>query len=675
MADQLVQKIVKAYADLDGLTLEECKSINLNEQQCEALCEAFADGYIEDDEVEKITASGFSPQLITTLNASKALQKRVKWLVEIGHNKRDVVMRSKAADVLVEIGPAAVKPLIKVLYGQDDYVRFLAINALVKIGSGAVPALLNELKNSESNVVRVHVARALGKIGPVTNDVVPALIAALEDPDNYLRKTAAEALGEIGPAAKDAVPSLIAALKDPNVKVRREVVWALGKIGPSAKAAIPSLFAMLKYQVEDVFSSHINTAAVSDEGEIEDEVKYLCFDVSKAISKIYPAAARFMYIKKADVEIAEKTIGAEGALLLRKEFGIERFNRYHPSILKHLVKMASDVNHDRRKPLILALVAEYDDSDVFYWGKNFEYDPRIRLVVIEAGSRKMLKESAWKIRDTYGIPDEVFITAHGEWDRIALGDTWLTNGEVAEDFKGFFGDKRGHVTINACDAGAPAPGDKKDFAQMAAHGFNAETAAARAVEGLIDLQVEITDEGQARLVPTYFELGAEFFGINHGGMKFYPDQEPVHERVADVNNGLQPGIALNIADEEWHVGASFGYSHQLSHRLRFRYDLLTDLGMNDHMGSRVLFSPEIAVGLSNHLMFATGAMGGVEFDLEEGTQQPVIQQYSAFKLVLPAVNTELDLGYANTVDPEEGIRPSFFSRLQGRFDISETSSR
>jgi hypothetical protein len=57
--------------------------------------------------------------------------------------------------------------------------------------------------------------------------------------------------------------------------------------------------------------------------------------------------------------------------------------------------------------------------------------------------------------------------------------------------------------------------------------------------------------------------------------------------------------------------------------------------------------------------------------------QPVIQQYSALKLVIPSANTEFDLGLMNTVDidnvdTDNMVRPSFFSRLQGRFDILET---
>ena len=78
-------------------------------------------------------------------------------------------------------------------------------------------------------------AEALGKIGPQTKEVVPALIQALKD-DFGPRSSAATALGEIGPDAKEAVPALAEALKDENYYVRENAAEALEKINIEAEA-------------------------------------------------------------------------------------------------------------------------------------------------------------------------------------------------------------------------------------------------------------------------------------------------------------------------------------------------------------------------------------------------------------------------------------------------------
>ena len=72
-------------------------------------------------------------------------------------------------------------------------------------------------------------ALALGKIGPQTKEVVPALIQALKD-DFGPRSAAATALGEIGPEATEAVSALVEALEDYDSEVGQRAAKALKKI-------------------------------------------------------------------------------------------------------------------------------------------------------------------------------------------------------------------------------------------------------------------------------------------------------------------------------------------------------------------------------------------------------------------------------------------------------------
>lgn len=68
----------------------------------------------------------------------------------------------------------------------------------------------------------------------------------------YTRNKAAYAIGGMGADARSAVPALIAALQDPEPTVRFPVCIALREIGPDAKAAVPALTEALDDRNDDV---------------------------------------------------------------------------------------------------------------------------------------------------------------------------------------------------------------------------------------------------------------------------------------------------------------------------------------------------------------------------------------------------------------------------------------
>jgi HEAT repeat protein len=125
-------------------------------------------------------------------------------------------------------------------YGEE--LRRSAAEGLGKVGAPAVAALSALVKDAtENRDARCYAAFALGNIGHVGKDAVPALINALKDQDANVRWSAAAALGKIGPAAEDAVPALSDALKDQNGSVRSSAAAALGTIGPAAKDTVLAL--------------------------------------------------------------------------------------------------------------------------------------------------------------------------------------------------------------------------------------------------------------------------------------------------------------------------------------------------------------------------------------------------------------------------------------------------
>jgi HEAT repeat protein len=141
-------------------------------------------------------------------------------------------------DKCIEIGACAVEPLIAALTDWD--VNDAVMKALCEIGAPAVDQLIATLKVvGERGLVRWLAVEALGKIGDAR--AVDPLIAALKDEDSNVRKNAAEALGKIGNAR--VVDPLIAALKDENRDVQKNAVEALGKIG-DARAVEPLITAL-----------------------------------------------------------------------------------------------------------------------------------------------------------------------------------------------------------------------------------------------------------------------------------------------------------------------------------------------------------------------------------------------------------------------------------------------
>jgi HEAT repeat protein len=77
-------------------------------------------------------------------------------------------------------------------------------------------------------------------------------VADLKGTAPQTRNAAAYAISGMGPAAKSAVPALIAALDDPEPVVRFPVCIALREIGPDAKEAVPALTKALDDRNDDV---------------------------------------------------------------------------------------------------------------------------------------------------------------------------------------------------------------------------------------------------------------------------------------------------------------------------------------------------------------------------------------------------------------------------------------
>jgi hypothetical protein len=157
----------------------------------------------------------------------------------------DEAVRLNASYALGTVGAAAVPALITEVRAGTEIGRRHACCALSVVGKAAAPALLQAVEETDWRV-RAAVVDTLGEIGPVTPEIVHALIRALGDGSDWVRRHAADAVGTIGKPARDAVPALIRLLEDAQPYVRINAATALAKIGPAAEEAVPALVKTLE---------------------------------------------------------------------------------------------------------------------------------------------------------------------------------------------------------------------------------------------------------------------------------------------------------------------------------------------------------------------------------------------------------------------------------------------
>tara|TARA_B100000586_G_C20036243_1_gene395532 strand:- start:147 stop:1043 length:897 start_codon:yes stop_codon:yes gene_type:complete len=137
---------------------------------------------------------------------SKKARTFKEFFEQIGHYERKVYaesLRLHSAEALGYIGDVcAVKPLIKALEDENEYVRAHAAWALGEIGDARAVGSLVELLEDNARLlpgkdsVQSHAARALGLIGDTS--AVKPLKKALNDKDHKVRKMVKEALRKLG---------------------------------------------------------------------------------------------------------------------------------------------------------------------------------------------------------------------------------------------------------------------------------------------------------------------------------------------------------------------------------------------------------------------------------------------------------------------------------------------
>lgn len=125
---------------------------------------------------------------------------------------------------LVEMGEAALAPLLDLAYAPDTDVRWWAIRALAASPHTQTESLIPHLSDPSPEV---RAAAALALCAHPGEEAIEALIKTLGDEDSLTAGLAGTALVKIG---SPAVPGLLEVMKDARNGIRIPALRALGEI-------------------------------------------------------------------------------------------------------------------------------------------------------------------------------------------------------------------------------------------------------------------------------------------------------------------------------------------------------------------------------------------------------------------------------------------------------------
>lgn len=126
---------------------------------------------------------------------AQAPHAQAEWLVPFLKDPAREVRQCAALGLALKPDASATEALIAALDDEDSMVHSLAVNALVKLGKPAVPALIEAVKTG-SRSVRVHGLRALAEIRD--HRAIPLMMKVMEEDSALLQHWAKEGLDRLG---------------------------------------------------------------------------------------------------------------------------------------------------------------------------------------------------------------------------------------------------------------------------------------------------------------------------------------------------------------------------------------------------------------------------------------------------------------------------------------------
>lgn len=121
--------------------------------------------------------------------------RRTEWLVPFLNDPAPEVRQCAALGLAGTPDEAAIQPLIRALSDEDSMVGNLAVNALARIGSAAVPSLIEVVKNAPQSA-RIHALRALAEIRD--HRAIQVMMQVMGEDSALLQHWAKEGLERLG---------------------------------------------------------------------------------------------------------------------------------------------------------------------------------------------------------------------------------------------------------------------------------------------------------------------------------------------------------------------------------------------------------------------------------------------------------------------------------------------
>jgi len=117
------------------------------------------------------------------------------WLIPFLKDPAREVRQCAALGLAIKPDESAIQPLVEALSDEDSMVGSLAVNALVRIGKAAAPALI-EVVQSTPQSARIHALRALAEIRD--HRAIPIMMKVMEEDSVLLQHWAKEGLERLG---------------------------------------------------------------------------------------------------------------------------------------------------------------------------------------------------------------------------------------------------------------------------------------------------------------------------------------------------------------------------------------------------------------------------------------------------------------------------------------------